>query len=258
MEIGIAIGGGILAAIIIFHSFRRPVTVMEYQQGLRYNKGRYVGIVEPGRYWVNPRTTKINIADVREQLMTISGQEVMSQDGVSLKLSIAIRYRVADAHRAYNEVENCHEVLYADLQIQLRTIVGGSPIEELLEKRSEFGQMLAQMGADGATRVGLELLGVEIKDIMFPGELKKVFTQVVKARQEGLATLERARGETAALRNLANAAEAVERNPALLQLRTLQALSTSTGNTFVINMGPPGQVIPTPLQQSSNTERADA
>ena len=68
-----------------------------------------------------------------------------------------------------------------------------------------------------------------MRDLTFPGELKKIFTQVVKARQEGLAALEKARGETAALRNLANAAQMVERNPALIQLRLLQVLASSRG-----------------------------
>jgi hypothetical protein len=48
---------------------------------------------------------------------------------------------------------------------------------------------------------------------------ERIFTQVVKARQEGLAALEKARGETAALRNLANAASMIERNPSLIPLR---------------------------------------
>jgi len=258
MEIGTIAFLGTVAVILLLFASLRSVTIMEYEQGLRYTKGRFVGILQPGRYWVNPRVTSITKVDVRERLATIAGQEVMSQDGVSLKLSIIARYRIVDAHRAHNEVENCHEALYAALQNQLRAIIGGAPIDDLLEKRSEFGSMLEQRGAEGTERLGLELMGVEIKDIMFPGELKKVFTQVVKARQEGLANLERARGETAALRNLANVAETVQRNPALLQLRTLQTLTASTGNTFVINMGTSGQVIPVAQQPPAEPSKPDA
>ncbi|MCA1706792.1 MAG: hypothetical protein LC808_27445 [Actinobacteria bacterium] len=60
------------------------------------------------------------------------------------------------------------------------------------------------------------------------------------ARAEGLAALERARGETAALRNLANAARLCADNPALLQLRLLQQLSTGSGHTVVIGTPPLG------------------
>ena len=79
---------------------------------------------------------------------------------------------------------------------------------------------------------------INIKDIMFPGELKKIFAQEIRARKEGLAMLEKARGETAALRNLANAAKMVQDNPALLQLRMLE----SSGNTFVC--GIPNTIVP--------------
>ncbi len=71
---------------------------------------------------------------------------------------------------------------------------------------------------------------------MFPGALKQTFAQVVLARKEGQAALERARGETAALRTLANAAKMMEDNPALLQLRLLHALAGSTGNTLVLGV----------------------
>ena len=75
--------------------------------------------------------------------------------------------------------------------------------------------------------------------------------QVVNARQEGLAALERARGETAALRNLANAAKLLDDHPRLLQLRMLQAVGESTGNTLVVNAGDGGGIIPVAGDASS-------
>ncbi|MGH9194482.1 MAG: hypothetical protein ACRD1T_01920, partial [Acidimicrobiia bacterium] len=94
----------------------------------------------------------------------------------------------------------------------------------------------------------LGLLSVNLKDIMFPGDLKKMFAQVVQAQKAGLAALEKARGETAALRNLANAARMIEGNPALMQLRLLQQLAESTGNTLVL--GFPSSQTPLPLRPS--------
>jgi regulator of protease activity HflC (stomatin/prohibitin superfamily) len=77
---------------------------------------------------------------------------------------------------------------------------------------------------------------------MFPGDLKKTFAEVVRAQKQGQAALEQARGETAALRNLANAARMLEKNPALLQLRTLHTISGLAGQggvTVVLGL-PPG------------------
>ncbi len=69
---------------------------------------------------------------------------------------------------------------------------------------------------------------------MLPTDLRKAFAETLKARQEAQAALERARGETAALRNLANAAKMVESNPALLDLCVLQTMASTSGNTYVV------------------------
>lgn len=100
------------------------------------------------------------------------------------------------------------------------------------------------MAAPALAAIGIELQDAALRDLTFPGELKKIFAQVVKARQEGLAALEKARGETAALRNLANAAALIERNPVLMQLRALQVLAQQPGNTLVLGMQQSGPVIP--------------
>ncbi len=86
------------------------------------------------------------------------------------------------------------------------------------------------------SELGLKLISADLKDIMFPGEMKKAFAQVVKAQKEGQAALERARGETAALLSLANAGRAMDDNPNLVHLRAWQALADSSGNTLVFGM----------------------
>src|SRR5205085_8276047 len=91
---------------------------------------------------------------------------------------------------------------------------------------------------------GLSVLALEIKDAMLPNDLKRAFSEVLKAKQEGQAALERARGESAALRSLANAARVLEGNPALMNLRLMQSLSAAqgAGNTLVV--GVPGGFVP--------------
>jgi regulator of protease activity HflC (stomatin/prohibitin superfamily) len=69
---------------------------------------------------------------------------------------------------------------------------------------------------------------------------------LVKARKEGQAALEKARGETAALRKLANAAKMIESNPNLIYIRLLQSLNESSGNTLV--MGMPSQTTTLPIK----------
>jgi len=118
----------------------------------------------------------------------------------------------------------------------VREIVGKEKIDTLIENRAGFSSKLTELTSAKATEFGLKLTSADIKDIMFPGEMKKAFAQVVKAQKDGQAALEKARGETAALRSLANAARMMDDNPNLLQLRALQAFADSGGNTLVLGL----------------------
>jgi regulator of protease activity HflC (stomatin/prohibitin superfamily) len=223
------------------------ITVFEYERGLRYRNGRFVGIADPGSHWTYRPRDVIRKVDIRPRFVSITGQEVLSSDGVTLKVSLAAEYEIADADVAINKVESADQALYMTLQLALRQIVGQSTIDDVLAHRDEFGRRLLELAAERAERAGLRLLGVDVKDIMFPGELKKIFAQVIQAQKEAQAALEKARGETAALRGLANAARMIEGNPSLLQLRLLQQLAASAGNTVVL--GFPTSDTPLPLKE---------
>jgi regulator of protease activity HflC (stomatin/prohibitin superfamily) len=221
--------------------FKR-VTIYEYQRGLKYTKGRYSSTVSPGQYWVLSAFTTIVPVDIRPEFITILGQDVLSLDGVTLKASLAAEFEIADPHVAVNKNANSRNALYLTLQMALREIVGKEKIDDLMQNRSAIGPKLLEMTQTKAAEYGLKLKLADVKDIMFPGEMKKAFSQVVKAQKDGQAALEKERGETAALRNLANAAKMIEDNPNLLQLRALQALADSGGNTLVLGL--PNNTLP--------------
>ncbi len=234
----------VAAVIVVFNAFFRRSIVFEYQRGLLYRRGRFIKTLGPGAYWHLRRSTEIRPIDVRSRNVTVPGQEVLSSDSVALKVSLVATFEVIDPAKAVNEVENYQEALYIELQTALREVVTAARVDELFEKRAELSKQVFAAAESKTGRYGLKLAGVSVKDITFPGELKKIFSQVVKAQKEGLAALEKARGETAALRNLANAARLIEENPALLQLRALHAMSEGSGNSVVFGM--PTQGIPLP------------
>ncbi len=230
----------------------RRVVVFEYERGLEYRNGRFSRVLEPGayRHWVH-RTMVVKV-DVRPRVVAVAGQEVLTADGVPLRLSLAASFRVADPATAHNRVSSYHDALYLLLQLEVRRVVGASPVEEALARRTGFGPALLAACAEPARALGLELEAVDVRDLTLPGDLKRIFAKVVEARQEGLAALEKARGETAALRNLANAARLLEASPGLAQLRLLQHLATTSGNTYVL--GVPSAVVPLPEPPGATAE----
>jgi len=235
--------------IIIYYSSCQKIILYDHQKGLLYKNGRLQRVLDAGVYRIFRMTTMVKKIDIRTRFITIPGQEVLSSDSITLKVSLAAQYAVINPELALTKVENYQEALYLTLQIALREIIGSAPIDDILQKRNEFSQRLMECTVGKAESLGIKLIAVNIKDIMFPGELKKIFAQEVQARKEGLAALEKARGETAALRNLANAAKMVQDNPALLQLRMLE----SSGNTFVL--GIPNTIAP--IKRESNQEKKE-
>jgi len=233
----------VVAVGVVLGSWRRLV-VFEYERGLEYRDGRFTRVLEPGAYRRRLRRTTVVRVDVRRRVVAVAGQEVLTADGVPLRLTLACSFHVGDPATAHNSVASYHDALYLLLQLEVRRAVGASPVEDVLARRAEFGSALLSACAEPARALGLELEAVDVKDLILPGDLKRMFAKVVEARQEGLAALEKARGETAALRSLANAARLLEGSPALAQLRLLQHLATTSGNTYVL--GVPSAVVPLP------------
>lgn len=171
--------------------------------------------------------------------MMIQGQEVLSSDNVCLKVSLAVTYRLVNPDAALHSVQSYYSSIYTAAQLALRHVVGEHEMDELLERRALLSSALLAHAVEAAAAIGVEIESIDIKDIMFTGEIKRIYAEVVRARKEGQAALERARGESAALRNLANAAKMLNNNPALMNLRVLQTVSSATvtgGNTLVMGM----------------------
>ena len=238
---------GFITVVVIFIIVKlntRRVTIFEFERGLKYSRGKLSKTLEPGQYWYIPYFDYVRKVDIRPNFISIPGQEVLSPDGVTLKISLAANYEITDPATAVNKVRDYSEALYIELQLALRYIIGLRNIDDILEHKEEISKTLLEKTQEKIEALGLNLISVDVKDIMFPGKLKDIFSQVVSARKEGQAALERARGETAALRNLANAAKMLDDNPNLMQLRVLQALGETSGNTLVFGVSPQNINVP--------------
>jgi regulator of protease activity HflC (stomatin/prohibitin superfamily) len=211
-------------------------TVHEYERGLRFVRGKFVGLADAGTVYYLKPTTELRILDVRPTSMTIEGQEVLTSDRVALKISLVARYVVGDAAAYVMSDSASGRTMYLDIQLGLREVVAGRTVDEVLAARTMIGPEILALVAPQVMTIGIELTAVEVRDVMVPADLKRAFAAVVAARHEGAAALERARGETAALRSLANAGRMVGDNPGLLSLRVVQELSARSGNTIVLGL----------------------
>jgi regulator of protease activity HflC (stomatin/prohibitin superfamily) len=221
----IAVIALVIAVALVVRLLFGVVTVHEYERGLRFERGRFRGLVDAGTHVTFRPTGELRILDARPGFAVVEGQELLTSDGLPLKVSLVARFVVGDAVTA-NLV----------LQLGLREMVGRRTLDELLGSRAEIGPGIREMCSSDVSALGLELLVVEVRDLMVGGDLKRAYVSVAAARKEGEAALERARGETAALRSLANAGRLVEDNPALLQLRMLQQVGATPGSTIMVSL----------------------
>jgi regulator of protease activity HflC (stomatin/prohibitin superfamily) len=216
-------------------------TVHDYERGLRYVRGRFRGLLEAGDYVYFRLTTEIRVLDARPTWLLVEGQEVPTADGVPVKVSLGARYVVGDAVTVVTADQDAKRALYLELQLALRESIATRTVDEALAARTAIGAELLERCTADATALGLELIAVAVRDVMVPGELKRAYASVIAARKDGEAALERARGETAALRSLANSARLLEDNPGLLRLRAIQQIGQTGGNTIMLGLdgGPP-------------------
>ena len=220
------------------------ITVLSYQTGLLFKDGLYVRTVGPGRYWRLFGYSIVTV-DMRQTQVVAGGQEILTRDHIPIRCSVVIDYRISSAETYFHKSQNPAGQLYVAAQLATRVAVASRDLEAVLGDKGEIGQEVQTAVLGPAERLGFESLGVSIRDITLPGSLKRAYTQAQAARQEGLAALERARGESAALRNLANSTRLLENNPELLALRTLQAIERGSGNILTMNQ---------PLQPGTKTK----
>ena len=212
------------------------IVVQEWERVLLYRDGRFEETLGAGRHrrlrW---RRRRVRV-QIRPRLLVVPSQEVLTADGLSVKLSLTVAVRTADARRWYEAVEDADAFVYAALQIALREAVSTRTMDELLGARGALSDDVRDKVEGAAEAVGIAIDSLSLRDVMVPAELRRAAAEVATARAQGLAALERARSEVAATRALANAARMVADQPALLQLRTLQAVEVG-GATVVLTPG---------------------
>lgn len=217
------LGRGMLAAKIIY----------PWEAGLLYVNGRYEGTLEAGRYWLWRPFAKVEVqaVRVRDQWLRVGPVDVASAEKLPFRLSASLAFHVGeprDFHERQGEM-----LLRQAVSAALVEIAGERTLEQLVANRAEASQALLALAA---SRVAdCEIVRSFVDAVQLPPESRRLFIEIEKARLEGLASLERARGEQATLRSLANAARLLKNNPELMNLRLLQAVSgAQKGQTTLV------------------------
>ena len=218
-----AISPFFLIAIVIIISAVR--VLREYERGVIFRLGRYVGVKGPGLILLIPFVDRMVKVSLRTVTMDVPAQDVITRDNVSVKINAVIYFRVVDAAKAVIEVEN---FLYATSQIAqttLRATAGQAELDMILAERQRINQELQQIIDQQTEPWGIKVSVVEVKNVDLPQEMQRAIARQAEAERERRAKVINAQGEFQAATKLSEAAEIIEPHPAALQLRYLQTLS---------------------------------
>jgi len=227
---------------------RRVTTIYPPNVGLLYRSGRFERELEPGRYAFFDPFKRTLVAQVsKAPTPVILGEfTVLSKDQFSFRVGLSPILEVVDA-RTYAESHSSiqptpfshlmshvgsNAVLQPQMSSAAHEAVASYGLRELIGDPKLLPAAVQAKVADAVP--GAAVTAVLLTSITLPPETRKMFTDVERSKVEAEAALERARGEQAALRALANAARLMKDNPALANLRFLQTLEQAPGAKTIV------------------------
>lgn len=222
-----------LLVLLVLSSLKQ---INEYERGVVYTMGRFTGLVDPGWRLVWPIFQTFRKVDIRTKAVDVPKQETITRDNVSCKTNAVIYYKVADAGKTINKVEDVFYAVSQLAQTTMRRIIGEVSLDELLSNREKVATEILKIVDKISDDWGIDVEAVELKDIELPESMVRTMAKQAEAEREKRATIINSEGEVQAAKNLASAAKTMSASPGALHLRTLNSIndiSSDQSNTIV-------------------------
>ena len=223
-------------AIIVLILLSSIKQINQYQKGVKFMFGKYIGLMEPGWRIVFPIIQFYRKIDLRVKAVDVPDQEAITKDNISVGVNAVIYYKVQEADKAVLEVEDFFFAISQLAQTTMRNAVGQVDLDELLSQRDRVSENIRVIIDKATDPWGIKVLNVELKDIALPEEMKRVIGKQAEAEREKRSLIIKAEGEVIAASNMAKAARTLSEATGALHLRTLQSIndiSSDKSNTIV-------------------------
>jgi regulator of protease activity HflC (stomatin/prohibitin superfamily) len=202
----------------------RDLIVKDTHRALWYENGVLVRVLEAGRYTLPRRTAlpgfprppviETVLVDMRERELTIKGQEILTADKVAIRVSIIVQFRVTDPKAAVQQVASYEDRLYSDVQLAARRSLASMALEDILTNRNKLSGDISTDVTEIAARYGVAIIGADVKDLVFPGNLQEIMNKVLAAERTAEAQLIQARTAAEMRRIEADTQAQIERGQA--------------------------------------------
>jgi len=225
-----------LVITVIFILLISIKQINEYERGIKFQIGKYIGTMDPGWRIVIPVFQSYQKVDIRIKAVDVPDQDAITKDNVSLNVNAVLYYKVANAESAILKVEYFDYAVSQLAQTTMRDVVGEVSLDELLSNRDDISRRIQEIVDKATDPWGIKIVSVDLKHIELPENMKRTIAKQAEAEREKRAVIIKAEGEVVSADNMAKAAGVLASAPGALHLRTLQSLndlSSDQSNTVI-------------------------
>src|ERR1700744_176107 len=211
--------------IVLFVLAPQSIRILrEYERGVIFRLGKLTGARGPGMIFLFPFIDRMVKMDLRVVTIDVPKQEIMTKDNVPATVDAVVYFKVVEPEAAVIKVENFWKATSLIAQTTLRSVLGQSPLDDLLSQRDVINQKLQEIIDKQTGPWGIKVTSVEVKEVALPDSMKRAMAKQAEAERERRAKVVNAEGEFQAAEKMVQAASLIAQEPIALQLRYLQTM----------------------------------
>jgi len=180
----------ILAIVVLVTLTKSVITIHQAEKGIVERFGKYKETLDPGLRFLVPYVDSLRARiDMRETVLDIEPQAVITKDNVGVTVDAVVYYYVTDAKAVRYEVANFYVAMSKLAQTNLRNLVGDMSLDETLASRERINASLRTTLDEATDKWGVKVTRVEVKEILPPHDITEAMSKQMKAEREKRATI---------------------------------------------------------------------
>lgn len=205
-------------------SFYKKIDVPAHYAAQLYINNAFARVLTPGVYyfWNSACPVAANLIYTGKNKLDVMGQEVLTQDKVTLRVSFVCYYTVTNLEKLSMTTEELSEMIHVSVQLALRDYIGGHTIDAILAGKDEMSAYVLSRLKEKEDSLYIEFSDAGVKDIILPGEIRDIMNTVLIAEKQAQANVIARREEVASTRSLLNTAKLMDENKTLYKLKELE------------------------------------
>jgi regulator of protease activity HflC (stomatin/prohibitin superfamily) len=216
----------VVIVVVILYLLNSIKILREYERGVIFRLGRALPQPKgPGIILVFRPIDQMVRVSLRQEVMEVPPQDVITRDNVTIKVNAVITMRVLDPAKAVIEVSNYVYQTSQFAQTTLRSVLGEVELDGLLSHRDALNQRIQTIIDQRTEPWGVKVVSVEVKQVDLPDTMLRAMARQAEAEREKRSKIINAEGEFMAAQKLVEAANLLAEQPVTLQLKYLQTLT---------------------------------